>query len=705
MSESSTRKEVTKRFSIVYFFVVAFAFVVIGKILYLQTVEHGKWSEGNAISQRIVNIEPDRGDICSSDGRILSTSVPHYEIRMDMKCPELTNKIFNANIDSLGICMSRLFRDKPASEYKRMFISARYRGDRYFLIKRKVDYIELKAMKTFPIFRLGQFKGGFIYKQTYARVQPFGNLASRTIGYVSKEGGVKVGLEAAYDEELRGEMGAQMEQRIAGNYWMPVNDENLVEPVNGYDLITTIDANIQDVAYNALRKQLSHHGASHGTAILMEVETGDVKAITNLKKNTFGDYSESYNFAIGERTEPGSTFKLPALMAAFEDGYIELEDSVDTGRGEVWYHDHPVRDTREEGYGKISVQRIFEVSSNVGVTKIITKYYGNKEDRFVERLRSMGINQRTGIELDGEPAPYLKSPGDSLWSGISLPQMAYGYEVAQTPLQILTFYNAVANDGKMMKPRFVKRISNHGDVVRTVSTEVLKASICSRKTIKKAKKMLEGVVEEGTATNLKNPNYKIAGKTGTAQIANRKFGYSNPSGKSYQASFVGYFPADNPKYSCIVVVNAPSSGVYYGNLVAGTVFKEIADKVYATNLNIQKDIEVDEDELTQAPYSKSGYRKELDFLFDELGIETRTLGVTSDWVGTSMEENAVGYTNRYLKQNIMPNVKGMSIKDALFILENMGIEVSFTGRGSVKQQSVQPGGRIFAGNRVTLTLS
>jgi cell division protein FtsI (penicillin-binding protein 3) len=703
MTENSTRKEIVARLSIVYIGVLAFALVLIAKVVFLQVAEHDKWINANTISQKDIVIEPSRGDICASDGRILATSVPYYEIRLDLKCPAVTDAIFNQHIDSLSLALAHLFRDKSASHYKRSLVSGRYRGERYFLLKRRVDYIQLKELKSFPIFNRGQYKGGFIVLQENRRIQPFVNLASRTIGYESK-GGTDVGLEDAYNVELRGEKGVRMVQRIAGNYWMPINDGSEVEPRNGYDVITTIDINVQDVAHSALMDQLQKHNASHGVAVLMEVKTGDVKAIVNLRRDNEGLYSEQFNYAIAERTEPGSTFKLASLMVALEDGYIDLDDSVDTGNGIVRYHDKDVRDTREGGYGKITVQRIFEVSSNVGVSKIITQYYTGNEERFVKGLKRMSLTERLNVDIKGERPPYIKFPSDTLWSGVSLPQMAYGYEVGQTPLQILTFYNAVANNGKMLRPRFVKAVTEHGQVIKRFSSHVMNPSICSRATIQKAKKMLEGVVENGTAQNLKNSNYRIAGKTGTAQIANEKYGYKYNSKVSYQASFVGYFPADNPKYSCIVVVNAPTSGVYYGNLVAGQVFKEIADKVFSTSLDLHEKNQKHKLIAQNIPYTRNGHKEELEEVLHELKIPTADLGINSPWVATARKDTTVLFHNRYVKDRLIPNVGGMGAKDALFILENLGLDVVVEGFGSVGWQSIAPGTRINKGDRIVLKL-
>ena len=701
----SIRKDILLRVGLVYVFAVILGLLIILRVAYLQIVEHEKWSKANTLTMKDIIIEPNRGDICASDGRILASSIPFYEIRMDTKCPGLTNEVFNRGVDSLAYNLSKLFRDKSKAAYKSELISARYRGERYHLIRRKVTYLELKKLKEFPLFRLGRYKGGFIAIQDNRRVQPFVNLASRTIGYLTR-GDTVVGIEGAYNDELKGVRGVRLMQRIAGNVWMPVGSENEVEPKDGMDVITTIDVNIQDVAHNALYRQLQKHDASHGVAILMEVETGAIKAMTNLKRDSLGRYHEEYNYAIGESTEPGSTFKLASLMVALEDGYIDLEDSVDTEEGVVYYHDHPVRDSKKGGYGKITVKEAFEVSSNVAISKIITQYYYDNEKRFVERLYNMNLNQKLGIEIKGEGSPYIKFPGDPLWSGVSLPQMSYGYELQMTPLQILTFYNAVANDGVMMRPMFVNEIKFHGATVKNFRPKVLNSSICSRSTIRKAKEMLEGVVENGTAINLKNSNYKIAGKTGTAQIANKKYGYKYQSRISYQASFVGYFPADNPKYSCIVVVNAPSNSVYYGNLVAGPVFKEIADKVYSTMLEMYDPMVVSEEEyLADAPYTRNGHKHELEAVLKELEVEMLDENVQSEWVTTQKRDSIIKLHNRYVHKDLVPNVLGMGLKDALFLLENAGLKVEISGKGIVKNQSIKPGTHFRRGTEIKIEMS
>ena len=704
------KKEIVWRVGVIYIFMLAFAILIIGKILYLQLIEGGEWKEkAQTLTLQDITIESNRGDILATDGRLLASSVPYYEIRMDTRSTGMDDATFNSNIDSLSLKLSELFRDKSATEYKNKLVKARKNGERFHLIKRRVDYNQLKKIKTFPIFRLGQYKGGFIAIQTNLRIQPHVSLASRTIGYTTQgEGGNVVGIEGAFDKELKGIDGVRLMQRLNGNVWMPVHDGNEVEPKDGMDIVTTIDVDIQDVAENALLKQLIRHEALHGTAVLIEVSTGEVKAIVNLERNSKGQYIESYNYAIGESRAPGSTFKLASIIALLEDGYVDLGDTVNTGNGEILYYDKKITDTKKGGHGILTVQEIFEVSSNVGISKMVTDYYTGKEEKFINRLYSMNLNNRLGIAIKGEGEPEIKYPGDKLWSGVSLPQMSIGYEVRLTPLQTLTLYNAIANDGKMVKPKFVKGLMYHGDLVKTFDTEVLKQSVCSRSTLRKVKIMLEGVVERGTAKNIRNENYKIAGKTGTAQIANKESGYSDKSKISYQASFVGYFPADNPKYSCIVVVNAPSRNVYYGNLVAGPVFREIADKVYATNFEMHEGLKLATDKTinkVEIPYTKNSYKDELKYALTDLGINVNDEDVVSDWVLTTRLDSCVKLANRTITENLMPNVKGMGVKDAVYILENMGLSVELQGRGTILKQSIAPGSGIFKGDLVVLEMS
>lgn len=695
------KDDIIWRVYLVYILMCLFGVIIIGKVVVLQFVEGEEWKKkAQTLTTAYRNIDAVRGNIFAADGSLLATSVPIYEIRMDVNADPITDKIFNKNVDSLAYHLSMLFKDKTPSEYVKQLKRARKKGERYHFIKNDVRYNELKHLRTFPLFRMGKYKGGLIYIQKNKREFPFRTLAARTLGY-EREGIKPVGIEGAYNNYLKGTGGKRLMQKIAGNVWMPINNENEIDPTDGSDLITTIDVNIQDVAHDALLTQLTRHNADHGCLALMEVQTGEVKAIVNLTRKDSGLYSESYNYIIGESTEPGSTFKLASLMVAMEDGYADLNDTVDTEGGKKKYYDRVMNDSHEGGYGKITLQRSFELSSNVAVSKIITRYYSKDPQRFVDRLYKMNLNSPLGLDISGEGLPKIKTPKDKSWSGVTLPWMSIGYETRLTPLQILSFYNAVANDGKLVRPLFVKQIKKRGAVEKAFEPVVLNESICSKETIKQAKKMLEGVVEKGTAVNLKNANYKIAGKTGTAQIANDKYGYKSNAKVSYQASFVGYFPADNPKYSCIVVVNAPSNNVYYGNAVAGPIFKEVADKVYSTSINIHQQIISDTSNVLKIPFVKGGSKSEIETVADALAIPLKTKG-KGEYAKAYTSASRIELKEEKISRGVVPNVIGMSVKDALFILENEGLQVKVSGRGAVTRQFPAAGSKVNKGSAITI---
>lgn len=703
----SVKKEILFRFAVVYVLFGLLAITIVGKVVYIQFIEGPDLrARAKTITYRDITIEPNRGDICAIDGRLLATSVPYFEIRMDLKAAGLTDELFYANIDSLALRLSGLFRDKSKYSYKSELVNARKfaRNNRYYPIgSRLVNYLELQELKEFPLFRLPSNKGGFIPVQVNQRIKPHSSLASRTIG-VANENGVAVGIEGAYDHILRGKAGVTTRQRGSGNMWLDVNSAVQIEPEDGRDIITTLDVTLQDVAEKALREQLGKHNAEHGTVVLMEVKTGNIKAIANLKRNENNTYAEAFNYAIGESAEPGSTFKLASLIALLEDGHVTLDDTIDTGKGSVKYYDKWIHDSKKGGYGRLSVKEVFELSSNVGITELITRSYKGNEDKFVDRLYAMNLNKPLGIPIKGEAEPYIKYPGDKLWSGISLPMMSIGYEIQLTPLQTLTLYNAVANNGRMVKPKFIHSIRQHGSTERVFKTDVINPSICSKRTIENVRTALEGVVENGTARNLRNERFKIAGKTGTAQIAQGTSGYRSASGISYQASFVGYFPAGDPKFSCIVVVNSPSSSVYYGNLVAGPIFKEIADKVYATNPDWFPLVGND-DELKELPESKSGYKPLLQEVFSKLNITTIDEIPNYTWANTHRSEKTVELQERKIIPNLVPNVVGMGLQDAIYLLENSGLRVTVNGRGTVRGQSILPGTRVSNGDRITIEMS
>lgn len=700
----AARDEIVWRGALVYFAIGLLAVVLLVRILILQYVQRGKWVD---MSEKYVfktaEMPANRGDILTSDGRLLASSVPYYTIYMDTRSSGMLASTWSNGIGGLSAGLAKYLGVRSAAGWRTAITDARKKGDRYFLIQRKVDYETLKKIKELPIFREGQFRGGMVAQPENRRILPNSNLALRTIGYLNLGSeGNEVGVEGAFDKDLAGKNGVAVKQRLTGGDWIIVEGPNSVESRDGNDVVTTLDLDLQDVTSTALLNQLRKNNADHGCAVLMEVSTGYVKAIANLGLDDDGDYSESYNYAIGESTEPGSTFKLPSLMAAIEDGVIDTGDIVDTGNGSIKYYDHIIRDTKE--HGVITVKQVFEESSNVGTSKLIYEHYKNNPKDFVNRLYAMRLNKPLGIQLKGEGDPLIRYPGDKLWSGLTLPMMSHGYEVQLTPLQILTFYNAVANDGKMMRPLFVSAITRNGSVIKSYDPEVIINSIASRSTIRKAKKMMEGVVENGTAMNLKNPNYKIAGKTGTAQIAKEKFGYKSGDRISYSASFVGYFPAENPLYSCIVVVNSPSNGVYFGNIVAGTVFKEISDKVYATRFFRDYKPENKDKIKPSAPDAGNGYREDINEVLKNLDVRYKRTA-DDDWVATRESGDTVRLAGIKIQKGLIPDVRGMSLRDAVYLLENSGLRVHCTGKGHVLRQSPEHGARYSEGSVVSLEMN
>ncbi len=693
------RKQILIRVYILYVFLLMGGLAILGKIVYLQVVK-GEELEQKAreITMAYRNVEAVRGSIHDENGRLLATSVPIFDIRMDVASGHISDELFSDKLDSLAHGLANIFKDRHYRTYRAELMAARSSGNRYLLIKRNVTYNDLKKLRELPILRRGKYKGGLIVIEKNRRERPFRKLAARTIGY--SRTGYQVGLEGAYNNVLEGDSGKQLMQRVARNFWMPVDQGNLVEPKNGHDIVTTLDVNIQDVAESSLEEHLRFHQADHGCAVLMEVATGEIKAIANLKRDTAtGEYREAYNYAIGENTEPGSTFKIASLMVGLEQGKFDIDDSVDTEKGVTDFFGQKMEDSHEGGYGVISVGRSLEVSSNVAISKLIYKAYGSNPQEFIKGLKEMGITEPLGIEIKGEGKPLIKTPQNSSWSKVTLPWMSIGYEVEMTPLQVLTLYNAIANNGKMMKPMFVKEIRNAGIRLEEIKPQVIKQSVASRETIDKARRMLEGVVEEGTAKNLFNTVYKIAGKTGTAQIASGSAGYEYTG---HKASFVGYFPADNPRYSCIVVVNKPARGLYYGGSVAAPVFKEIADKVYATQLDMHEDYR---DSLPALNADMiSGYQGDFASIAELLGVKLSSVDPVSEFVDTRQNDDSFNLMPRKLRSGYVPDVRGMGARDAVYLLRREGLQVQLFGRGRVVKQSVRPGTRAVNGRKIMIEL-
>lgn len=694
------RKNIILRVYAAFFLLAIVAIAILGRVFQLQNIQGDKWRKlSDSLTTKLVNVAAIRGNIYSSDGSLLATSLPEYELRFDLMAEKVTDEIFNSKVDSLAYSLADLFKDKTAADYERKMIAARNHKERYYLLKRNVTYLELKKIRTFPIFRLGKNKGGLLFIQKNKRIQPFKSLAPRLIGY--KIDGVQpVGLEGAFDKELGGEPGKRLMQRISGGVWMPLNEEDEIAAKNGVDIISTLDVNYQDVAQKALNQQLIKHDAHHGCVVLMEVATGEIKAIANLTRIEKGIYKETYNYAVGEATEPGSTFKLASYLAALEDGMFDTSTVQNTTGGIAKFGDHKIKDSHEGGYGMISMRKAFELSSNVAISKQINDRYNGKASLFINRLKEFGIGEDLPIEIAGSPKTRIIEPNTPAWNDLTLPTLSMGYAILMTPLKTLTLYNAVANNGVMVSPKFVRELRSGGQLVKAYEPIIIRKKIASDASIGKMRKLMEGVVKQGTAKNLSTTVYSIAGKTGTAVIAGGAGGYAN---KRYLASFCGYFPADFPKYSMIVVITDPSMSGYYGNVVAGPIFKEIADKVYATSLTMHNDNAIAVAIAPTFPDAKSGAKEKTVLAYQKMGIKVPA-NFEAAYVSIDKNENGVSLSPQAMIAGLVPNVVGMGLQDALYLIENEGMIAIVNGNGKITNQSISAGAKVNKGSRIVLDL-
>lgn len=696
-------KDIFWRAYLIYFGFVAIMLVVLFKTVKIQF--EGRTNVFDTSSEKLpvrtVKRTPRRGEILDVNYTPLVTSVSFYTIHFDPTV--VKQKIFDAEVTDLARGLTRLYPSKTAREYENLIRTARERKNRYLLIKSKVSNEERRTLSTLPIFNLGRLGGGFIDNdEKILRKRPHGDLMSRTLGYYQNNGGeeLRVGIEGAYNAYLSGEEGAEIEQKISTG-WKKTG-QVVKEAVEGADVVTTIDKEIQEVASSELERQLKLQGAKYGCVIVMDVKTGYVKAIANLTQLEDGNYAERYNYAIGTKEVPGSTFKLASLMAALEDEKITINDTVNAD-GLYTFYNKTLRDAHTGGYGRITIQQAFEKSSNV-ISAIIYRAYRNEPEAFIDRLTSFGLDKPLGIDLEGEPTPTLYHPGSSNWSGISLPWMAIGYEVQQTPLQTLAFYNAVANNGVLVKPLFVKEVRRSGQVVKHFSPQVLNSSLCSKSTLHTLQECLKGVMKEGgTGDKLTSSQFEIAGKTGTARILNSDLKYGKRGEEKYQASFVGYFPADKPIYSCIVVIAAPSKDIY-GAVVSGTVFAAIANKVYSTRLEYHSAINEGKKRIKDAPISLNGNRFDLLKSFKLLGIDYVMTSPSGEWLVTTKNNTRVDLAKRTIRKNAVPNVMGLSAKDAVYLIESIGLTAHIRGYGKVVNQSIPAGRPVFRGGIIELTL-
>ena len=646
-----------------------------------------------------------RGNVFSKNGTLLATSVPRYSIYFDPL--SVNSELFNKEVAQLADSLSRLLKDKSKQQYVSYLKDSRAKKRRYVKIANKVSVGDYKRMQKFPIFREGKNKGGFISERTYVRELPYGELAARTIGYVREEEGIFVGLEGAYNDNLKGRDGKQLVRRINGNFWMPMPSEENVESINGDDIYTSIDIEIQDVAENALEKCLIENDALQGCVVLMDVKSGFVEVMASLSYNEkTNKYEEAYNFALRHNVEPGSTFKAITMCALLENNpNLDIDSKLQLGTTDYKvFYKRTMRDshrvTDEKGYS--TIRNAFEQSSNIAFATLVENAFVDNPQKYIDLIYKTKINEPLNLDIQGEAKPDIKTTKDKRWSKLSLPWMSIGYEVMMTPIQILTFYNAIANDGVMVKPQFVKEIRYGNEVKQVFDTIVINERIASENTISTLQTLLKGVVQNGTAKSMSKLGFSVAGKTGTAQISQGSAGYNK---KNYTATFVGYFPADNPKYSCIIVVSNPRGKKYYGSSVSGPVFKEVAEKIYATRLGV-----LDEKGVYQADCNSflTPSMVYFDDFLDYCNMENISFVdnvENNQWVSVNQNDDVVYVNSVKLEENIVPDMKGMNVTDAVYVLESMGWKVKFDGYGKVKSQSVKAGTELRKGSVINLVLS
>lgn len=699
------RTNILLRVYIAFGLVVFFSFAVVVQLCRVQFVQGAKWkAKAVNMSAQFRDVEAARGNIFSEDGSLLATSVPEYELHMDMLAGGIAaDSVFNDKVDVLAANLSKMYGDRTTREYSRVLRDARREGSRYQLLRRRVTYQELKKIREFPIFKSRKTKNCLIVLQQNKRILPFRSLAARTIGYKNENVKNPVGLEGAYSSFINGENGRRLMQRIPGGTWMPVNnDEDEIAAKDGADIISTINVNFQEMAQAALLKQLDSSAADHGCVVLMEVATGEVRAIANFTRSKDGLYQEKMNYAISNAIDPGSTFKLASYMTMLDQHKLDTNTIVNAEGGRYKFAKGPtITDTEHDNY-EMSVKRAFEESSNVAAAKLV---YGNYKDnpwQFINKLYSYHLNEKLGLQIPGEGRPVIKNPSNRSWNKYyTLPEMAYGYEMNITPLQMLAFYNSVANNGKMIAPIFVREIRRMGNTIEQFNARVINEKVCSDVTLGKVRGMLEGVVLNGTGKNvIKNKLYSVAGKTGTAQVADGIKGYKM---KRYQASFCGYFPADHPKYSMIVVINNPTRGAYLAAKVAGPVFRQVADMVYANDMEINQPTPVRFVGNTSLPKVKQGNLKALKHVYSKLGVKPlyASANAVNNGVDTS---NGIPFEEVRYKEGTVPGVTGMGLSDALYVLGNAGYKVTVRGSGMVTTQSVTGGSLIPKGSRITIEL-
>lgn len=713
------KKDILWRVYMIYIVIIGICVVIFSKAVYIQQVEGAKWRNlGDTLHQRTQEIEAERGTIYSEDGEMLSTSIPYFDVYIDFDADGLRDKkgkLFKDNIDSLSIGLSKLFNDKPAAEYKRILKQGYKEENRYFSLRKNINYSQYLEMKKLPLVRLGKNKSGFITESKSQRLNPYQMLAFRTIGLARDTN--KVGLELAYDTLLKGKNGSRVVRYVGGGISMPIDEDEQEDAQNGRDIVSTINVFIQEVTEQALLRMMKENEAEHGCAMVMETSTGKIKAIANLGRardtvsnnlvNTkYGGYWEDNNYSLFA-TEPGSTFKLATMFALLEDKKINLNTPVDL-QGGKWELNEKliVNDAEEHGKNMVSAKEAFELSSNVGMAKLAWFNYQNNPSQFIKRLEQLHLDKITGIDLIGERNPVIHKPEERGWNNKSmLPWMAFGYSLQVTPLRTLTLYNAIANKGKMMKPYLVSSVKEEGTQIKEFEPTVLDNKICSDLTLSQLTECLKGVCADPGATGytlFKGSPYKVAGKTGTSLVQDRTTSYTD---KVYQSSFVGYFPADNPQYTiCVVIKNKKGAKKYFGAAVAGPVFKEIADRLFTTYVKDVSTNNYAEVKRDSSRYHFIMHRDDFKQLAPFVGVGMNPAS-TAEWFEVDKQNRVDDYTAVNTTNMLMPQLKGMSAKDAVYVCDIKGIKVNIKGKGKVASQSISPNRTVDKGQSVDIFLN
>lgn len=699
------KKELLVRVYMVLGAFIILAMVIMVRVVKVSLVEGDKWRDKSKHNVKMRTLTAERGNIYSEDFNLLSTSLKFFEIHMDLTVSK--EKFFYDNIDSLAYCLSKsVGKHKSQNEWRNDLVKAKNARKQYYPIAKKITIDELNQLKKFPILRKGRNAGGLISEPFSRRTKPYNGFASRTIGE-DRENASKIGLEGYFDTFLKGDSTQVLMKRISAskNDWVPIYDLEDFEPGRGNDIVTTLNIDIQDVVHNELLSRVVELEAEAGTAIVMDVETGAIKAISNFRRMENGKYGEIYNDAIGRMSEPGSTFKLASTLALLDDGYCDLESSVDLKGGKLKFYDQWMYDSDMHGKGRVTLTEAFEKSSNVGIAKLVHDHYNNKDGRvqFVEKMAQLGMTQKTNIEIVGEKAPKVKHPtkNKKQWYGTTIPWMAHGYELMTTPLQMLNLYNTIANEGVMMKPYLVSEIKDGGKIIKKFNPKVLNDQIVKPQVVRDAQELLKGVVKRGTGRKLQSDIVDIAGKTGTTRVnyATIKEGER----KEYNASFAGYFPADNPKYSMIVVIYKPQGSVYYGASAAGPAYKKIAERITTLSNNLVYSEEARSIVKVELPESNAGYKRDFERVFDYVGLEYKTKK-KGNWVEVDPFETKMLIDKKRISKSSVPNVKGMGARDAIYVLENLGMNVQVSGVGKVVKQTIIPGAKI-KGQDITIYLN